>query len=439
MRRLLRAALDAATALLARAVARLFFREVDVLDADRVPHGCPLVIVANHENNLMDPILLAGFLGLRPRFLAKSTLWRHPAVAPLLLLAGALPVFRRQDEGVDPARNVDTFARCHQELARGGVIALFPEGTSHSEPHRLPLKTGAARIALEAEERHGPLGLRVLPVGLVYEEKGRFRSRVIVQVGPPIDPAPEVGRPASAPREAVQRLTDRIAEALSDVTLDHASWEEARLVGRACALLADPRPSGPPAFPELWALRQRLWDAYRELRQRDPDHARALAQEVRAYERELSARGLTPDDMLAAPGPPPGARRRLGFALAAPLAAAGMLLNVVPYRAVDALARHLTYSPDQPATYKVVGALVLFPLAWIVQAAVAATLAGAATGAAVFAAAPIAGYVALRWREGWNAGRVRARRRWLSSAGPRLAALTARRDALRAAMQAVLA
>jgi hypothetical protein len=34
---------------------------------------------------------------------------------------------------------------------------------------------------------------------------------------------------------------------------------------------------------------------------------------------------------------------------------------------------------------------------------------------------------------------VRARRRWLCSAGPRLAALTARRDALRAAMQAVLA
>src|SRR5688572_2804543 len=270
MRRLLRAVLDAVTALFARAVARLFFREVEVLDGQRVPRGVPLVVVANHENNLMDPILIAGCLGLRPRFLAKSTLWHHPVVAPLLLLAGALPVFRRMDEGADTSRNVDTFAHCHDALADGGAVALFPEGTSHSEPHRLPLKTGAARIVLEAEQRKGPLGVRVLPVGLVYEEKGRFRSRVIVQVGPPLDPAAEAAAHAADPRAAVERLTARVTDALSDVTLDHASWEEARLVGRACTLLAEPEPSGTPAFSEVWSLRRRLWQAYRALRERDP-------------------------------------------------------------------------------------------------------------------------------------------------------------------------
>jgi glycerol-3-phosphate O-acyltransferase / dihydroxyacetone phosphate acyltransferase len=197
-----RTSLDGAVALLARAVARIFFRHVEVFDGARIPRGHPLVVVANHENNLMDPLLLAGFLGLRPRFLAKSTLWSHPVVAPLLLLAGALPVHRRQDAGADLARNRDTFARCHDALARGAAVALFPEGTSHNRPHRLPLKTGAARIALEAEVRHGPLGLSILPVGIVYDDKARFRSRAIVQVGPPLDPAPEAAAYAAAPGAA---------------------------------------------------------------------------------------------------------------------------------------------------------------------------------------------------------------------------------------------
>src|SRR5207247_683798 len=83
----------------------------------------------------------------------------------------------RRRDNVPMARNLETFARCRSLLARGGTIALFPEGSSHNEPAPLPLKTGAARIALEAEDEHGPLGMRVVPVGLVYEDKERFRSR----------------------------------------------------------------------------------------------------------------------------------------------------------------------------------------------------------------------------------------------------------------------
>src|SRR5262245_896872 len=81
---LLRRAVDVATAGLARLLLRIFFREVEVAGADRIPRGVPLVIVANHMNSLVDPILLLGFSGARPRFLAKSTLWSHPVVAPLL-------------------------------------------------------------------------------------------------------------------------------------------------------------------------------------------------------------------------------------------------------------------------------------------------------------------------------------------------------------------
>jgi 1-acyl-sn-glycerol-3-phosphate acyltransferase len=405
-----------------------------------VPLGPPLVVVANHENNIVDPLLLAGFLGVRPRFLAKSTLWSHPVVAPLLVLAGALPVYRRQDAGSDLSRNLGTFARCHAELASGAAVALFPEGTSHNRPHRLPLKTGAARIALEAESRHGPLGLRILPVGLVYEDKARFRSRVVVQVGPPLDPAPEAATYAAEPGAAVRRLTGRIAGALAEVTLNHASWEEARLVGRASALLAG-SPTGPaPTFAEAWPVRQRVWRTYQELRREDGARADRFAREVGRYEQALAANGLTPEDAAGAPaggGEADRWRRPAWLAAAAPLALAGIALNAVPYRVVDRIARRAARTPDQPATYKVLGALVVFPLAWAAQAAAAATFLGAVALAAL-PAAPLTGYVALVWTERLREARTRARRRRAARA-PGMAAVARQRDELRGAMAAILA
>jgi 1-acyl-sn-glycerol-3-phosphate acyltransferase len=436
-----RAGLDAAVALLSRAVARVFFRQVEVFDAERVPRGQPLLVVANHENNIVDPLLLAGFLGVRPRFLAKSTLWSHPVVAPLLLVAGALPVYRRQDPGANVARNRDTFARCHEELSLGAAVALFPEGTSHNRPHRLPLKTGAARIALEAEARRGPLGLRILPVGLVYEDKSRFRSRVIVQVGPPLDPGPETALYRAEPRTAVHVLTARISDALAEVTLNHASWEEARLVGRASALLAEPPAGRAPTFAEVWPIRQRVWRTYRELRREDQPSAEWFAREVGRYEQALRERGLSAEDVpRAGTSSTAPALRWTWVALllaAAPLAGAGVVLNVVPYRFIDWIAGHATRTPDQPATYKVLGALIFLPLAWTAQAACAWAVFGRTPGLATGLAAPLAGYVALLWIERFRDVRARVRRR-LAARGPGVPALAEQRARLSASMRELI-
>ena len=226
----LRRGLDGVVTGLARLMLHVFFREVELLGSERLPRGVPLVIASNHANSVVDGVLLLALPGVRPRLLAKSTLWSHPFMRPLLVLAGALPVYRRQDPGVDMAGNLATFARCHEALAGGVNIALFPEGTSHNEPHALPLKTGAARIVLEAEAVRGPLGVRIVPVGLSYEAKGRFRSKVRVSVGHPIDPAAEVARYGTQPGVAIRALTARIAFGLEEVTRVEGWPEERRSV-----------------------------------------------------------------------------------------------------------------------------------------------------------------------------------------------------------------
>ena len=93
---------------------------------------------------------LLCFAPRRVSFLAKSPLFRMPVIGSLVRALDSIPVYRRQDEGADTSRNRETFGRSAALLRRGGTLAICPEGASHSEPYLLPLKTGAARIALGA-------------------------------------------------------------------------------------------------------------------------------------------------------------------------------------------------------------------------------------------------------------------------------------------------
>ena len=71
--------LDGFVERLARLLAHVFFREIEVEGRERVPAHAPLVIVANHHNSLVDPLLLFAVLPALPR--------RHLLAAAGLLAA----------------------------------------------------------------------------------------------------------------------------------------------------------------------------------------------------------------------------------------------------------------------------------------------------------------------------------------------------------------
>lgn len=401
----LRRALDRFVGAVCRGVLTIFFRRVEVVGRDRLPPAGPFLVVANHVNGLIDPLFVLGPLRVPARMLGKNTLWRVPGLAPLLGLAGVLPVYRRTDPGVDPARNAETFARCHEELARGGVIALFPEGTSHDDPKLKPLKTGAARIALEAERRFGPLGVRIVPVGLVFEQRERFRSRALVVVGEPLEPA---APPAIDEAEAVRALTARISEALERVTLNYDSWEEARLVELGADVWdrdTEERPRSRRLAAE-YLVRRALIDGLERLRASHPVEVGRAIEATRDYERLLRTAGLADEQVAVRYGWGPATsfvlRTVARLVVASPVAALGTLLNLAPWLAVHAVARRWRHEPNQVATYKVFPSLVVYPAAWALEAWAAARWLDGLGGRAALAlvvAAPLAGWVAMRWHE----------------------------------------
>jgi glycerol-3-phosphate O-acyltransferase/dihydroxyacetone phosphate acyltransferase len=437
--------LDALSAGLARLLVRIFFRQVERVGGARLPPAGPALLVANHQNGMIDSLVILAALppgAPMPRFLAAHVLWRNPALRPWLELGGVIPIFRQKDaEGAAaPAQNLAAFARCHEELAAGGRVALFPEGISHSEPGLAPLKTGAARIVLETARRFPGVVPLIVPVGLLFEAKGSFRSRALVEIGEPIDPTPEIladraagGPPGAGSGEgaakegapaapAVRALTARIDAGLRAVTLSYGSWEEARRIGRAAELFSHDLEGGAglPGEAPLAArssAQRAFVEGYAVLSRRFPQRTAAAATAVERYDGMLRDLDLR-DDQVAAVYPAVPVLRWLGrtvlrLLVELPVGLLGVALNWLPYRLVGEIAARATREPDMPASFKVFGGIVFFPLAWCLEAALAARLAGPpptfrlAAAAAVLLAGPISGWMALRfddrrgslWRE----------------------------------------
>lgn len=390
---------------LARFAMSVFFRRIEVLGAGHLPRDRPLVLVANHANGLIDPALLIGFLPVCPRFLAKSTLWRQPFVRPFLDLAAAIPVYRRQDTGVDVSRNEEMFDSCHRVLAAGGALAIFPEGRSHTEPSMMTLRTGVSRIVLGALDRWPELPLRIVPVGLTFDDKDTFRSRVLLDVGLPIDPRAWLEAWREDPREAARDLTGKIRTSLEEVTLNFPSWEEARLIRRAAELYARPDLELPsvPTLAESVEIQQLFVDGYLELRREDPERVEAVARAVRDYDTELERLGVR-DEQVASRYPWEGVARFVAKSLwrllvRAPVGALGLVIHWPAWRTVRAIAGRASVTSDVVSTYKLFGSLVFYPLTWVLLSVVAGLLAGGWAALAALVAGPVTARVALAFHE----------------------------------------
>lgn len=401
----IRPVLDRFVRRLAALLVGIFYRRLEVVGLERVPQDGPVLFVANHPNSLMDPFLLVGALPRTPRFLAKSTLWHNPLLRPLLALGGAVPVYRRQDVGADTSANGATFARCHAELAGGGAIALFPEGVSVHEPELQPIRTGAARIALETEAQHGDLGLRIVPLGLEFEDKGRFRSRALLVVGDPIDPSAERVAYGRDERAAVRGLTERIEAGLRAVTLNHRSFREADLVKRIASVYAEDERELPGHAPlaGTLGLRQRFAAAWERLAEQHPGRARKVADLVTRYDALLTRNRLRDDQITARYSTHEVALYLFDhlplLAIWLPAALLGALLNALPAAAARGVGLATRRWPTLPATYKLLTGFVAFPVVWALEAALVGGLFGGVAGAMLFLAAPLTGFALVRFSE----------------------------------------
>lgn len=397
----------------------IYFRKVRTTGLKNLEGKGPLLIVANHVNGLLDPLLLYVHLPRRPRFLAKASLFKHPFVAPFLKAARALPVTRRKDGPVDIERNQATFDACVHALLAGDVVALFPEGVSHNEPRVQPLRTGAARITGLAWA-HG-VRVTVVPVGLIYSARAIFRSEALVIAGPPVTYQDLPWGDGENP-EAVRVLTARIAEALAGVTVNAERWLDLDIVETLRRLAInelDAAKTGGEEPCDRRALLERFYGA----RFDHPVEMTRLLKAARRYMAILKALGLRDEDLaMDASGFKAFNNAAKGFvALVLGMAPAfyGWLFHVIPYTLTGIAAKLLAKSEDTSSTYKLYAGLVLYPSCYLLQLGLAAQALGVPAAVAIGIAAVPAGFWAVRYSEqreeyvqaAWAVLTLRTRRR----------------------------
>ena len=393
----------------ANAAARIYYRLS--VAGERVPADGPVLLVANHPNSLIDPILVCAAAGRPVRFLAKAPLFADRKTGWMVRAVGAIPVYRRVDDAALMDRNTDMFRAAYDVLARGAALGIFPEGECHSEPTMVGLKTGAARIALGTAEGHG-VHVPIVPVGLVFRQKETFRSEALIVVGRAVEWGDLAGRGAKD-AATVRALTERIAAGLKRVTLNLERWEDRPLVAAAAAIWeaewggADDHAAH---VERLEATTRILAD----LRRQPEARWDALVRDVRDHRRRLARLRLSPRWL--------GARTDVATAitwavrryvlvmpLALSLAAAGFVLFFPPYRLTGLAVARIRLDPDERSTWKLLVGGGCY-LLWVVLLAGAfAALRGVVAGLAALALVPAIGMIGLvireRWRGAWDEAR----------------------------------
>ena len=257
------------------------------------PRAGPVILAANHQNALVDPMLLLASIPRTLVPLAKAPLFRHPIIGPFIRLAGAIPVTRRQDVAGGPAGNEAMFEAAAATLGRGEAILIFPEGVSQPEPALMPLRTGAARMLLAAPPEVGA-AISLIPVGLLFHEPERFRTGwALVLVGHPVETADCLHLYRTAPEDAVRRLTERLAAALRDLIAEVGDRQTLRLVEEAEAIWLAESPERRRDVTARAAWRRRAATAYRYLLPREPAASARCAASSSATCRIWRTRGWT--------------------------------------------------------------------------------------------------------------------------------------------------
>jgi glycerol-3-phosphate O-acyltransferase/dihydroxyacetone phosphate acyltransferase len=407
-----------------RVVARfwlwVFFKAVDVRHPERVPREQPVLLCINHPNNFIDSLVVGAAVRRKVHYLTTAALFRNPLVARFLLAAGAIPVYRKQDDPDKMDRNTDTFAACAAAFERGALVAIYPEGTTHAEARVQRIKTGAARLALAWEAAH-PRTLTMLPVGLTFEARKAFRARVLVSFGPPLPLHAYADAYREDPVKAVDALTRHLQEAMEAEVVNVERIDDARLLQAIEPLYRDvlardvmeARGVGPREVDPV-RLSRSIVEAIGWFKAREPERVESIWLRIRAY-RALLAQYHLRDETVRARLERLPTHARLVYSWDAivglPFFVYGTLVNLLPYLLPRWLAQRLARKETDYATVRLLASVVAFPVFYGLQTWLVFRAAGGLAAALFALSMPLTGLIAYRYLAG--AGRFGSRLRFV--------------------------
>jgi len=163
-----------------------YFRRIKRYHTENIPKDKPVLILANHQNALLDALLIATQCGRFSYFLTRAAVFNKPFISKLLHSLRMIPVYRIRDGWSKIGNNTAIFEKCISLLHKDEAVAIFPEGNHNLERRIRPFSKGFTRIVFGALEAYPSMDLQLLPVGINYQDPKKCPDTTALYFGTPI-------------------------------------------------------------------------------------------------------------------------------------------------------------------------------------------------------------------------------------------------------------
>ena len=197
---------------------RIFFKNINVVGTENIPPNQPVIFAVNHQNALLDALLMAVFMKQPIFFMTRADVFKKRWIANILKSLHLIPIYRIRDGYSTISQNELIFKHCFSLLSQNRHLLIFPEGSHCYQRHLRPLKKGVARMAVEAT-LHTNRDVLIIPVGINYESHKHSRTNVQIQVQSPI-----------STQEHLKLVDGNSAKAINNILVDVEKSMKASIV-----------------------------------------------------------------------------------------------------------------------------------------------------------------------------------------------------------------
>lgn len=326
----------------------------------------PVILITNHPNTVIDPFIMGMFLNKPVHYLVNAGVYSVPLLGWFLYNFHTIPIMRQMDKGKGGTKleTGDGFERVEEFLStQKGYLFIAPEGGSYTGRRLQKFKTGTARMSLGAEHKVAfKAGVRVLPIGIIYESPYQFRSKVWLKVGTPILASDYKAAYEEDTFKAAKKMTTDLQAAISSLIIVTTDEREELALDTIGAILWNNFKKQDQLFIEHW--KQAQVDLHELLETNKEAYDTRLAQ-IEAYQQNLE-QGRTTDESVV----DFSQKKQPVFNYTWWLFPAflwGVVNNWLPFMIPHYIWKGLKMYPGYESTIKTITGTFIVPLLYIIQ------------------------------------------------------------------------
>lgn len=164
-----------------------YYKKITVYGRENIPADKPLLLLPNHQNALLDALLVATRIDGYSYYLTRANVFNNRVVAKLLEWLRLIPVYRIRDGYASLTKNTEIFECCSHLLSANQSVLIFPEGNHNIRRSVRPLSKGFTRLVFRTLEEFPDSDLKLMPIGLNYVKADACPDSALILFGKPID------------------------------------------------------------------------------------------------------------------------------------------------------------------------------------------------------------------------------------------------------------